>query len=224
MSTRVPCGLLVVAHRIPSSVLERFLSHVCLSNPKVATELVVSKEEPDWQEGMPFNKSRALNSLLREALEKYEVIIQTDVDLIIPPGLIDKAYETVRNYTNLAYHHGLRHIELEEIEGLSYEQYPFKKWQHRKAIFCSGCFNAATAATWKKTRGWNEEMAEWGFEDTDMFKRSARLGVRWTVDYAMGLVHINHRPRTRRNVAANKAAAAKYDDSTDWLKGKLILK
>jgi hypothetical protein len=214
------CCIIVIAQGVAEGVVERFVRSVHLSNPRVPTEIRIDSSAPSD----PFCKAAALNHLLRETLDQYRVVIQTDIDLLIPPGLIDQSYQATLSHDKIAYHHVLRHVFPAEIEGKLYKDYDFKGWQNRKAIFCSGCWNAMNAISWKRTGGYHEEMVGWGYEDTYFLEKSKAMGVRWIVDAQFGLVHVNHPNRTKRNVAENRTVASKYEMRSDWLTGKLVEK
>lgn len=215
------CCIIVVAEGIGSEIVDRFISSVRQSNPMTDTSIEIFAGA-EKAENAGFRKSAGLNYLLRKSLENYSVVIQTDIDLLVPPGLIDHSFNSVVSHERIAYHHYLRHVWPTELEGKQYEHYNFKEWQTRKGIFCSGCWNAMNGKTWKLSGGWNEDMIEWGYEDTEFLERTKARGIRWIVDSQFGLVHVNHPPRTKRNVQANRVAAAKYDSArVDWLTGKL---
>lgn len=213
------CCVLVVAHKIEQEVVDRFTNHLLHAKGRIDVDLKLHETSDSLQEGGLFCKAKALNSLLRENLDKYRVLIQTDIDNLFPVGLLDSAFTAVLNHTNFAFHCCLRHISVKELSGLSYQEYPFSAWAERKFIFCSGAFNAMNAQTWRNTRGYNEKLVGWGVEDSDMFWRSKRLGVRWIIDNTTPLVHIDHPPRGRRNVEANTETMHKYTDASDWLLG-----
>lgn len=79
--------------------------------------------------------------------------------------------------------------------------------------------------TWKKSGGWNEDMIAWGYEDSEFFERSKARGIGWMIDSQFGLVHVEHPPRTKRNVEENRKAAQKYSTlNVDWLTGNLVEK
>lgn len=217
------CCVIVVAEGIEQAAIDRFSAFLRASlQGAMSIDILFSGAgEPRTGE---FNKSKHLNTLLREAIDSYQIIVQTDIDLIMPPKLIPHAISCVANHKGLAYHHVLRHVEPAEIEGVEYKDFPFNEWKKRKFIYCSGCFNAMRSETWKQAKGYCEAMVEWGNEDTEFWNRSKRLGIHWMNDSNFGLVHINHPRRTRRNVEQNKQAGMKYHLKTNWLTGRLVLK
>lgn len=215
------CCIIAVAEGIEQGVVDRFIDSIRQSNPRTETEIDLLVRSRSGN----FRKSAGLNELLRRNLDKYQVIIQTDIDLLVPPGLIDHSFRSVASHSKIAYHHYLRHAWPVELEGKLYKHYNFKEWQTRKGVFCSGCWNAMNVKTWRLSGGWNEDMVEWGYEDTEFLERAKIRGIRWIVDSQFGLVHVNHPPRTKRNVQANRGAAAKYDSAkVDWLIGNLAEK
>jgi hypothetical protein len=210
-------AIVVVAQNIDNSVIERFKDCVSNSRTKYSYDIMVGSSKED-----KFYKTRILNETLRNVINKYDVIIQTDIDLIVPSGLIDETYERIIKRDKWAFHHNLRYIDPIEIENKKYNEYDFNKWKNYKSRFCSGCWNGMNNNTWKRTKGYNEDMYAWGFEDTEFFKRSRRLGIQWIKCFSYPLVHVNHKPRQKNLVKENMKASEKYDIKTDWLRGDII--
>ena len=216
------CCAIVVAHGIEQEVVDRFVYHFSQSQKRIQVDLKLQHTDDSLIEDGWFCKTRALNRLLREAIDDYRVIVQTDIDNLFPVGLLDTAFTAVLNHKNIGFHCCLRHISADEISGKLYDQYPFDEWKKRKFIFCSGAFNTMSADTWRTTKGYNESIKGWGVDDSDLFWRSKRLGVKWIIDSNTPLVHIAHPPRGRRNVEANTSAMNKYSDASNWLTGVVV--
>jgi hypothetical protein len=161
---RKDIAIIVAAQNIPKETINRFNTCIRSSNTKYSYDIKIgSSDEP------VFYKTKILNRLLRECFDHYQVIIQTDIDLIIPPGLINKTFESVVNGKHTAYHHSLRYIDPKLIQDLLYKNYSFSEWVQLPSTFCSGCWNGMSCTTWKNTRGYNEKMFAWGYEDTEFF-------------------------------------------------------
>lgn len=205
-------AIIAVAQNISQDIIERFKSSIKSSSPKYSFDILIGTSDDKI-----FSKTKILNSLLRRTIDKYTVIIQTDIDLIIPPDLINETFEKTFNKDRFAYHHNLRYIEEKEIKKLDYLNYPFKKWIMLESKFCSGCWNGMSSKSWIKTKGYNEEMIKWGYEDTEFFNRSRRLGIFWIKTKSYPLVHINHQKRQTNNVSENTKIGNRYSDQTDWL-------
>lgn len=206
-------GIIAVAEGIDDKTIERFVSSIEKSNPSVSYTVKICKGNKSDK----FYKTRHLNSALKELIPICEVIIQTDIDLIIPPGLIDEAYKRVKREPNNCYHHTLRYVEGESIQGLEYSDYPFADWLKLKWIYNSGCFNAMTSHTWKRSGGYHPDMCDWGNEDTWFMNKCKKKVIKYTCNSDFPLVHINHPPRTRKNVKHNKKIVKDSDYERDWL-------
>lgn len=211
-------AIIVAAQNIPKETIERFQNSIHHSRPAYSYDIIIGSSQEER-----FFKTKILNRLLRENFEKYNVIIQTDIDVVVPPVLINQTYEKVNGGTRTAYHHALRYIDPKHLEGLTYEKYPFLEWVNSKSTFCSGCWNGMSCPTWRRTRGYNEEMYAWGYEDTEFFNRSRRLGIQWIKSHEFALMHINHPDRQRNMVNENIKLGNKYSDKTNWFEGSLVL-
>jgi hypothetical protein len=212
-------AIIVVAKGIDQYAIDRFKKCVAESKPSIKYDILIGTSSDSV-----FYKTRILNNLLRTNFDKYNVIIQTDIDLIIPPKLIDITFSKTNKGTHTAYHHFLRYIEPIEINNKTYKEYPFRQWSKLPAKFCSGCWNGMSCDSWKKTRGYNEDINSWGGDDEELFRRSKRLGIQWIKSQELGLVHINHPPRQKNNSKQNMRFAELYSDETDWFSNKKVLK
>jgi hypothetical protein len=218
MSKKDIC-IIVAAQGISNETIRRFKQSVRYSSPQHQVDIIIRSGEEQR-----FYKTRILNSCLRDTIDKYNVIIQTDIDLLIPPGLIDRTYDALMKQPNNAYHHNLRYIEPIEIEGKQYKDYPWHTWNGLPHTFCSGCWNGMMGKTWMKTGGWNEDMFAWSNDDTDLYNRTRLMKIKWIKDARFALVHVNHPRRQPNRKKENIAAAKQYDIQTNWITGKIIRK
>jgi hypothetical protein len=212
-------AIIVVAQNISKAIIKRFKLCAEKSCRSLKFDIYIgdSKEEL-------FYKTKILNSLLRKVVDRYSVVIQTDIDLVIPPGIIEKTFQRVMSHPDYAYHHVLRYVQEEDIQSNSYESYPWEKWRSVTPIFCSGGWNGMSSQTWLKSRGYNEKMYAWGYEDTEFYHRAKRLGIKWFKDDSFSLVHINHQPRQINRVEENTSIGDQYSDETDWIRNKIVTK
>jgi len=211
--------IIVAAQGISKKTIQRFKESIYNSKPtRTPTILVRSGKEKK------FYKTKILNRCLRDMMPKFEYIIQTDIDLIVPPGLINQTCNALKQQPNNCYHHFLRYVDPSEIKGKRYGQYPWSEWINLKADFCSGCWNGMTSKTWKQTGGYNEQMFAWGAEDTEFYNRTRRKGIRWMNKKSFALVHINHPRRQQRRQKENFASAQLFSDETNWLTGHIVRK
>ena len=209
-------AIIVAAKGIDPAWVDRFKDSIVKSNPKHSVDIMIGQGKDK-----KFYKTRIINHLIRKCMPLYKVIIQTDIDLLIPPLLIDRTYRALMNQPNNGFHHHLRYIEPEEVKGKAYKDYPWYRWVNLKSSFCSGCWNGMLSNTWAKSRGYNEDMFAWGSEDTEFYNRSRRLGIRWINCKDLGLVHISHPRRTKRRAQENFKLGNMYSDKTNWLTGDL---
>jgi hypothetical protein len=206
--------IIAIAQGIENETIERF---VRLTNNSQKMKHFDIHIETGNADASKFYKTRLLNDCIKKYIKKYDFIIQTDIDLIIPFGLVDRTVKVAAAGCNMS-HCVLRYIKPEEIEGLSYDKFPWQKWKTYKKTYCSGCWNGATSETWRKSGGWNPDMFGWGAEDTEFKNRSIRRGVNWKNIYDMPLVHINHPPRTPVRPKDNMKFAKVYGPKADFLK------
>lgn len=211
MGLDMKIALLVIAVGLDEDYIKRFEEYAKASESKYDFDIIIEK----GQKQEKFYKSRLLNKHLRDLVNRYDFIIQTDIDLIIPPGLIER---TVDKYlTNTINHSVLRKLDEDSIEKFNYEKFPWEEWLTRKHILCSGCWNGADSKTWKRSGGFNEEMFDWGGEDTEFMYRSRRRGIKWNVFYIYPLVHIWHPQRTQCRGDENMKLVSKFCKNHDFL-------
>lgn len=213
-------GIMVVAQNIDESIKNRFKDCIGLSKPKASYDIhFLTLDNPDKN----FNKSKTLNAGIKK-LSKcgYKVIIQTDIDLIIPPGLIDKSLE-VGSQPKICFYNHHRRIDPNNLPKLP-NNYKDMNWSYIFQMFpfenANGCWNAMTPESWMASGGYNEYMIEWGRED-DIFRTSSTEfgGIRYVADNSFCLIHVNHPPRTKDMRKHNTAMAvkAKSEGIKNWL-------
>jgi hypothetical protein len=214
-------AIAAVAKGIDKDVIERFMACTkgTVSNHSIDTVLL-----GDDDTSKEFFKTRILNRFLRRAVHKYDVIIQTDIDLVFPSDLVNFTISACIDNPEHMHHSVLRYINATALKGRTYKQYPWKQWVKQTAVMCSGCWNGACSDTWKKSGGWNEDMYGWGSEDTEFWNRTREKGIQWKVYTRFPLMHINHPQRTVKRAKENMAMAAKYDINSNWITGNVICK
>ena len=209
--------IIVAAQGISSKTIQRFKQSVVSSGPNFTYDILVKGGREK-----KFYKTRIINECLRKAIPHYKVIIQTDVDLIVPPRLINETMKALQEQPRNCFHHFLRYINPKEIKNKTYQQYPWGKWMELKPTFCSGCWNGMTSQMWAKSGGFNEEMYAWGSEDTEFYNRSKRKGIRWINRKNFPLVHVNHPRRQKKRAKENSKVGKEFSDQTDWLTRSII--
>jgi len=211
--------IIAAAQGISPKIISRFRSTIKISGSKYSYDVIVSGGADE-----KFYKTRIINQCLRSAIPRYKVIIQTDIDLLVPRGLLDRTFEAVMKQPNNCFHHFLRYVEASEVKGKKYKDFAWHQWLNYSSTFCSGCWNGMCSQTWEKTGGFNEEMYAWGSEDTEFYNRARRKGIRWINDRSFALVHVNHPRRQKKRSKENFEVSRLYSDKTDWLKKVIVLK
>ncbi|MCG3180035.1 MAG: hypothetical protein BIFFINMI_02389 [Phycisphaerae bacterium] len=160
-------GIVVVAYKLPKE-LERFSTHLTGYRVEAITERDIT-----FQDDGLFNKAACLNMGLKRLInEGCDIIIQTDVDLIIPPELVD--------YTAL--HTGDKHLWCPRTTNVRRNP---------------GAFNALSSANWVRVGGFDERCKGWGGEDNILHTRCRELGIK-RVELPNCLTHIDHPDRVWR--------------------------
>lgn len=209
--------LMTVAQGIPQEIKDRFRRCAELSDPRHDFDIVYLGEG----HGMTglFNKSKWLNKGLKALSDRgYQCIVQVDIDLIIPPGLIDTAVEYSKQ-TDLILHNHHRRVHREAVVKFP-EEYHKADWQHYFHRFspenANGAWNSASPATWMKSGGWCENMEGWGRDD-DTFRYSAsHFGLKFHNLNTFCLLHINHPFRGIDNRKRNKAIESSMRENNSW--------
>jgi hypothetical protein len=207
-------GILVVADSIPQEIKDRFVNCIDWSEPKADYEIIMMENERE--EGVPFNKCILLNDGLKNAFKrKFDVIIQTDIDLLVPPGAIDFTCEQAMG-GNFCVHLPMIRLpkEVYENSNLKYKDYPWQEWVNMgQKQYATGCWNGLTPKAWSMTGGFNPHMTGWGFEDRDWRGRGLRNGVKWKDNWKwykrFPLIHVNHPDRNPNKSKENKQVANK---------------
>lgn len=205
--------IMAVAKNIDEDTINRFTDSIHKSSPKNEYKIHILGRDDKSEK---FYKTRPLNAKIRELSGNLDdVIIQTDIDVIVPKFLIDYTYEHAIKDEML--HNELRYIDRKEVIGISYDEYKFEEWKKLNPVFCSGCWNGMTVSNWIKSKGYNELMSEWGAEDTEFYQRCIRYGIKYVGCKDYPLVHVSHGKRTTKQPKENMEFANKYPDH-NWLK------
>ncbi len=205
-------GIIVIADGLGDDIRNRFKHCLTASNPRHSFDVKIMGSKVPRKAGVKFNKCKLLNKGLREMFKVgYKVIIQTDIDLICPPTLIDGTYEACMRDNRLGIHCVMRGLDIEEFQKYpKYAKYPWKQWVKRKAIYATGCWNGMQLEAWKTCKPFNDNMLEWGYEDRSHMEVSKLCGIKWKDIHRIPLMHINHTRRTKnvslRNMEMHKKA------------------
>lgn len=209
-------GIVVVAVGIEPEIVARFesaLSVSVCSGP--AYELMLMSDEGYIMEDGLLNKCRALNDGIRKLLKVCKVIICTDIDMLVPPSLVDYSVANIKPRTNLWV--VCRDIAEKDI-------YP-RRWEEWLKLDCRlsgfGSWNAMLAEDWIRSGGWDERLTGWGGEDDVFKKRRTERGIHTVVCDIFPLMHVSHRARQNKKEIhkGNKKALAigKTERDRNWL-------
>jgi GT2 family glycosyltransferase len=208
-------GIVASACGITDSIIGRFVSTIEESSPRCSyvTKIVTSQRRE------VFSRSQALNQGVKSLLRSCRVIACTDVDMLIPPGLIDFSYaqatKTGKNVWVIC-----RNIDENEIESKDWDEWLKKPLRGDLAGMKGvgkGSWNAMTAENWIKSGGWNEEMFGWGGEDDEFWARRSRAGVQTLSVKDFALMHVNHGDRGVIRRGEENLALARRLRKERWL-------
>lgn len=208
-------GIVVVAVDIEPEIVARFESTLCTSvHSSTAYELRVMAAERYLEDGL-LNKSRALNDGIRELLKLCKVIVCTDIDMLVPPSLVDYSMANIKPRTNLWV--ACRDIPEKNI-------YP-RRWEEWMKLPCRlsgfGSWNVMLKEDWIRSGGWDERLTGWGGEDDVFKKRRTERGIHTVVCDIFPLMHVSHRGRQNKKEIhkGNKKALAigKTERNRNWL-------
>jgi len=181
-------GIIAVAVGIEGSIVERFRDS--LPDNTLYVDIVYDRL---YLRGSLLNKSMALNDSIKSYLILDEVIlICTDIDMLIPPGLIEHVEDKLEKGTNLW-------VRCRNIDEADIEPRDWDKWLELPIRTSGmGSFNAMYAEDWIKSGGWDERLIGWGGED-DVFKlRREQAGIKTVICDSFPLMHVNHPPRQNK--------------------------
>jgi hypothetical protein len=211
-------AILVVSNQIGQKTQDQFVWNIKASEPKLPFDLFLGSHS---NMNETFRKTTILNDMLRETLDKYDCVVQTDIDMLIPPNLIRITLEHSK-VDNLCYHCNYRYVEENEFIKWKTNGWKFIDWVslvQRPCFKASGSWNGMNSKTWRKSNGFCEAIFNLGGPDTEFFRRCIKLGIDWKQDNGLALSHINH-PR-RRKIAKqgkkNLEIAKRFPIDYNWL-------
>lgn len=188
-------SILAIAINIHADIINRFLSYSEKMDVKIITEndgLFITKDNT----GEYFNKCKALNYGLSKLIKDgYDAIIQTDIDMIFHPILINKSIEQLKLNK-----HVFCYCRNSDYDNLSWEKYNSLPLRMSGV----GAWNGLLSKDWIRTGGYNEDLYGWGQEDDEMHDRINRLKIPKNIIKNIPLVHINHPRRTQSRIELNK--------------------
>ena len=200
MSKKKKIAIMTVAQNISKVITDRYQKCVELSGSKYPLDIFFMGQKNPRDSKTPFNKCKLLNRGIKKLHDMgYEFIIQSDIDLIVPPKLIDTTYE-VSTTKNICFYNFHRRIDPKHLPTLpdGYHSMDWEKYSKFETESANGCWNGMSTEMWMRSGGYNENMIEWGKED-DAFRRTAskHFGIGFLNYNKFCLIHVNHAPRTK---------------------------
>jgi hypothetical protein len=188
-------GIIVLNYNIPDSIVQRFFDSVRNdAKPKVSTFIYLTNDyATKYHNGKDyFSKYTAQNRAIETISSICKVIICADVDLLIPPGYIDKSYE-------IACRQPFSGIMRNIPEDDDYTRRKWNKWkQYPLRTTAHAPWNALTVKDWYKVGGWNEAIFSRGM-DKNIGVRIELAGLNRKRADIGPLMHVPH-PRRTTNV------------------------
>jgi len=218
-------GIMVVAQFIPQNIVDRFIRCIEQSKPSVSFDIHILRSKDKTQKINHFNKSKILNKGIKKLVNMgYEVLIQTDIDLIVPPKIIDESYEISMSERH-CFHVNHRRITIEKVAGFPKlpEEYNLMDWDFMMKFpkeASNGCWNSLQSKYWYDTGGFNENCVNWSREDDDWARRAKIYGkIPFVVSNMFPLMHINHPQRNFNNRKHNDVVVRKaiMQGKINWL-------
>jgi len=210
-------GIIAPAYNIEANIISRFTSSYKSSLIELGVDECVSYYPMSDQECLvdgQFSRSKALNSGIKYLMNSCEVIICTDIDMIIPPELIDYSYHKAKQTNNNIFSMA-RFIDNQKKFNWDLI------WNIPASQSGLGGWNAMTIQSWIKLGGWNEELVEWGYEDHELHSRIKSKSIGNITCKSYPLVHINHPVRNQSQTSSQnkniKIVNSKSWDDYNWL-------
>lgn len=208
---------MVVTNHIDPKIIDRFVWSASNSEKSQPFDIYFGCHSNPNE---PFRKTTILNDILREILPTHTYIIQTDIDMLIPFGLINMTMENLKS-SNTCYHCNYRYVEDKEVDQwkrCGYQTIPWVEIQKRKLFCASGSWNGMDNLTWRRSNGFCEAIYYLGGPDTEFYRRSIQQGIVWRQDNAQALAHINHKRRSvPKQGKKNLTMSKRYPKDYNWI-------
>jgi len=202
-------GIVAVAVDIASDTIARFVESVRQSVPTVSLAEPCIVTEKDV--GSPLqNLAAAKNLGVKKLLDSCQTIVCTDIDILVPPELIDHTSRTAsRGRVNVAACY-CRRLCVDDIEPT--------RWRDWKGLPLRpgwGAWNGMSARTWLSLGGWNECFQGWGYEDKELHWRCKQKGIEIHDIRQFPLINVKGKQRSWRNQTATARNKKLYEDIKD---------
>jgi hypothetical protein len=186
-----PLGIVVAAVGISDEVRDRFKATLqkTLGYELINLHMAIKLDE--------FSRAKARNDGILAALSSSRAIVCTDVDMLVPPGLVEHTRRTVADGT--AVWAKCRNLPAERAGELDWKGWlglPIREDG-------TGSWVAMTAADWLRVGGWDERLTGHGGEDDILALRRRERGIETVELRQFPLMHVDHPPRDQRILGGN---------------------
>jgi hypothetical protein len=220
MISKSEIAIIVVNHNVDPKIQERFIWSVKGSAGKIPVDIILGRHT---DKNSVFRKTTILNDILRKNIDSYKYIVQTDIDMLIPPHIINNTVSKVQDHVR-CFHVNYRYVEAEEVNAwmkLGYASTPWKDISKRPLFRASGSWNGMNRDCWKKSNGFCEEIFNLGGPDTEFYIRTVKNQIPWYKDDSTPLAHINHPRRSvPKQGEKNMTLAGKFKNDFNWLQNR----
>lgn len=215
-------GIVAAAHGVSETHRRVFLDAIKDGNPECSYIVDLVDDSP--QPYPMFSKPLAINHGLRRLLPQCRVVVQTDADMMIPPGAIDITYKKHCEDDNkivwIVGHecrdfHGA--FEWDRWKADEQEQYYLRQ-------NASGSWISLTAENWELVGGFCEDLWGWASDDLEIAARITFRGIKLEKIIDIPLMHQFHKDRPyklMKYTSRNNNICATSAFSRNWLKKKL---
>lgn len=207
-------GIVVAAQGVPEDDIKKF--NGALATHKTKCSYIVEMVQDSPQPNELFSKPIAINQGLKKLLPQCKVVVQTDIDILIPPGAIDYTYDLISK-SKFKHILWIKSRTLNKFE----DSYPWDKWTKlgiRERM--SGCWLAMKVGDWWHLGGYNEDIWGWGSDDWELTTKATKRGYTHECAYHLPLMHINHEQRpywTDKTTRANDKIRGKSLPACNWI-------
>jgi len=210
-------AILAVANNVDEEIKKRFLWAIGESEKDIPFDVYLGWHRNEEQQ---FHKTVILNDLLRRTLRDYEVIVQTDIDMLIPRGLVRETYFYCRGKSS-CYHCNYRLINPKELKGKEYKKIPWNDISNREIHRASGSWNGMSSDSWISSGGFCEAIALLGGPDSEFYIRTKKNHLHWYITDRFPLCHVNHPKRkVKKRGEKNMRIARSFPKNKNWIRSR----
>jgi predicted glycosyltransferase involved in capsule biosynthesis len=177
------------ASGIEESVVKRFLD----INRYYAPWYIDVKVHTSVPTKDPYNLALAMNNAVREYSSDYEVIMKTDVDMLLSPHLMIAAYERTRT-SGFALRSWCRHCKEDDPLIQNPEEIPWSLVAGLTPKEANGTFMSMNSSTWLRSGGYAECCWGWGGEDNAFVEKVSGM-FKMDIAKLYPILHIKHEQR-----------------------------